>query len=89
MSASNQTCGNCQFWHRGSPGIARAERDPSLGPDEGACQLTLPFVIAVAGGIVSVWPVTHADRTCGEWDARDDAGPGGGEVIHLRPRPAA
>jgi hypothetical protein len=75
------SCATCRHWRRMGPKLANAQRDPSCASDQGTCERRAPTV--VQGDLpfpVSVFPVTHESRGCGEHAARShDGGPDGGE----------
>jgi hypothetical protein len=97
MSAE-QKCGNCAHWFQESPALATATRDLQAHPFIGACQRYLPAVVpdprvTNTEVFVAVFPTTHQDRTCGEWEPRHAGGGDGerepsqresGEVVPLR-----
>ncbi|MEH3122416.1 MAG: hypothetical protein PGN16_10640 [Sphingomonas phyllosphaerae] len=74
-------CATCTWWQRMGPRLANASRDPSASFEEGTCQAHAPVVQAAQTFPVSVFPVTHEDRFCGDWKARDGGGPDGDERI--------
>jgi len=78
---STTSCATCRHWRRMGPKLANAQRDPSSATDQGTCERRAPTV--VQGELpfpVSVFPVTHESRGCGEYAARNsNGGPGGGE----------
>ncbi len=79
---STNLCASCRHWHRTGPKLANAQRDPSCAADEGTCQRRAPSVVQGNSPFpVSMFPVTHESRGCGEWVARTGAGggPDGGE----------
>ena len=79
---SNISCATCRHWRRMGPRLANARRDPSCAADEGTCERRVPSVVqGNAPFPVSLFPVTHESRGCGEWVARTGAGggPEGGE----------
>lgn len=53
-------------------------------PYHGACHVNppVPHGSYAAAGVYGVFPVTHEDRFCAEWeDPEDDGGPDGGEEV--------
>ena len=81
---SANSCASCHHWRRMGPRLANAWRDPSCAADEGTCERRAPSVVQGDGPFpVSLFPVTHESRGCGEWIARSGAGggPDGGERV--------
>jgi hypothetical protein len=78
---SANSCASCRHWRRMGPRLANAQRDPSAAQDEGTCERRSPRVVQGNSPFpVSMFPVTHESRGCGEWVARTGAGgPDGGE----------
>jgi hypothetical protein len=79
---SANSCATCRHWRRMGPRLANAQRDPSAASDEGTCERRSPSVVQGNSPFpVSMFPVTHESRGCGEWVARIGAGggPDGGE----------
>ena len=79
---SADTCSTCAHWRRQAPTIATAIRRASPAPDVGTCQLIAPGVFMQAGIPVTLWPETHADRTCGDWMVSGPFDPNGGEEMN-------
>lgn len=78
------SCATCRHWRRMGPKLANAQRDPSAAQDEGTCERRSPSVVQGNSPFpVSMFPVTHESRGCGEWVARTGAGggPDGGERV--------
>lgn len=74
---SGNSCATCRHWHRTGPKLANAQRDPSCAADEGTCQRRAPSVVQGNSPFpVSMFPVTHESRGCGEWLQRTGAGGG-------------
>ncbi|MES3100057.1 hypothetical protein [Sphingomonas faeni] len=74
---SANSCATCRHWQRMGPKLANAQRDPSCAADEGTCERRAPSVVQGNSPFpVSMFPVTHESRGCGEWVVR--AGAGGG-----------
>ena len=74
---SANSCATCRHWRRMGPKLANAQRDPSCAADEGTCERRAPSVVQGNSPFpVSMFPVTHESRGCGEWVVR--AGAGGG-----------
>jgi hypothetical protein len=79
---SANSCATCRHWRRMGPRLANAQRDPSAASDEGTCERRSPSVVQGNSPFpVSMFPVTHESRGCGEWVAHNGAGggPDGGE----------
>lgn len=85
------TCRTCIWWSESAPGLAVATRDNDPVQDIGACERCPP--VPVFGGTVvqSRFPLTHADRSCGEYEGIDDddgdgdeIAPPSAEVVQLR-----
>lgn len=77
-----QTCATCIWWERQGPRLANAVRDPSASPATGTCQVRAPVVVQGGGFPVTLFPVTHESRFCGEWEGLDEGGDGdGGERV--------
>jgi hypothetical protein len=61
------------WWEPRAPALARAVRDPGLSAHEGACHVRPPVVVrTLLDAAVGAFPVTNANRYCGEWEDRDD-----------------
>ncbi len=74
---SANSCATCRHWHRTGPKLANAQRDPSCAADEGTCERRAPSVVQGNSPFpVSMFPVTHESRGCGEWVVRTGAGGG-------------
>ena len=74
---SGSSCATCRHWRRMGPKLANAQRDPSCAADEGTCERRAPRVVQGNSPFpVSMFPVTHESRGCGEWAARTGAGGG-------------
>jgi hypothetical protein len=74
---SANSCATCRHWRRMGPRLANAQRDPSAASDEGTCERRAPSVVQGNSPFpVSMFPVTHESRGCGEWVARIGAGGG-------------
>lgn len=82
-SCSTQRCETCRHWWRQGPEIATAVRGVRLTEQEGVCQAHGPSIVACGEMPVSLFPVTHESRTCGDWRPRfdGDGGPDDGETI--------
>ncbi len=81
---STASCASCRHWRRMGPKLSNAQRDPSSAADEGTCERRAPTVVQGNSSFpVSIFPVTHESRGCGEWVARTGAGggPDGGERV--------
>lgn len=94
MLADHSTCSTCIWWNRAAPCRATMMRDPTGGQDFlGTCELNAPVVVPGIGGLpISVFPQTHADRTCGHWADGTAGGDGdGGErtVVPFKQKEAA
>lgn len=79
---SATSCATCRHWHRTGPKLANAQRDPSSAADQGTCERRAPTVVQGNSSFpVSLFPVTHESRGCGEWGALlgISGGPNGGE----------
>ena len=79
MSAA--TCSTCAHWHRAAPPLATAIRHANPDQWVGTCQLLAPSLISQAGVPMTLFPQTHADRTCGDWMISGPHGPDDGEEI--------
>lgn len=80
MGCVGRNCGSCTWWERQGPQLAKATRDPSAPVDTGTCQAHAPVVMQTADRFpVSLFPVTHETRCCGEWKAIGGSGPDDGE----------
>lgn len=85
-------CATCLFWQRGGSMISAAARDPAATDDVGSCNVRSPFVAPSIHFPVGVFPQTHANRFCGDYEPRDeDDGDDGerepqpdGNVVELR-----
>lgn len=82
---SDRTCATCQWWERKGPRLANAVRDPSAHNDTGTCQAHAPMVVQATAFPVSLFPVTHETRFCGEWQGVDEGGGGGEKVANIVP----
>jgi hypothetical protein len=79
-NACEQSCATCRWWQRMGARLSNAIRDPGAAADTGTCQVRAPSVAQAAGPFpVSLFPVTHESRHCGEWKSQITGGPGGGE----------
>lgn len=82
MSHVGRNCGSCVWWQRRGPQLSKATRDPSAAADSGTCQAHAPVVVQDSDGFpVSLFPVTHETRCCGEWRSQEGRGPDGGETV--------
>ena len=90
---SPETCSTCVWWNRAAPCRATMLRDPQAEQFLGTCELNAPVVVPGIGGLpITVFPQTHADRTCGHWaDHRPVDGGDDGEpvVVPFQQREAA
>ena len=77
-----QTCASCRWWERKGPRLANASRDPSAATDTGTCQVHAPVVLQGSAEFpVSLFPVTHDSRHCGDWRPFGGGDPDDGETI--------
>jgi hypothetical protein len=84
IASATNSCATCRHWRRMGPRLANAQRDPSAAQDEGTCERRSPSVVQGNSPFpVSMFPVTHESRGCGEWVARTGTGggPDGGERV--------
>lgn len=70
------TCRNCIWWSEAAPGLAVATRDADPVTDVGACERHPPVPVFGGNSVQSRFPLTHADRSCGEYEGTDDDGDG-------------
>lgn len=88
MSCPERNCASCHWWSRMGPRLANASRDPSASGDCGTCQVHAPVVVPGDGSFpVSMFPVTHESRFCGDWrlGREGGSGPDGGERVMIFP----
>lgn len=72
------TCSQCVFWSQSQPAqtqMAAGFSRPPLPPGVGNCRRNSPVVfplppVAVASQPPTVWPVTHADDSCGDFKGK-------------------
>lgn len=84
------SCASCRHWRRMGPKLANAQRDPSAAQDEGTCERRAPSVVqGNAAFPVSMFPVTHESRGCGEWRGKAHPGPDGDGGERVVPFPGA
>lgn len=84
------SCASCRHWRRMGPKLATAQRDPSCAADEGTCERRAPSVFQVNSEFpVSMFPVTHESRGCGEWRGHAHPGPDGDGGERVVPFPGA
>jgi hypothetical protein len=77
------SCATCRHWRRMGPRLSNAQRDPSCAADEGTCERRSPSVVQGNSPFpVSMFPVTHESRHCGEWAARSGSGGGPSDGEH-------
>jgi hypothetical protein len=82
MGCVGRNCGSCAWWERQGPQLSKATRDPSAAADTGTCQVHAPVVVQGNSPFpVSMFPVTHETRSCGEWQGIGSDGPDGGETV--------
>jgi hypothetical protein len=83
MGPIGRNCASCVWWQRQGPQLSKAVRDPSSPPSQGTCQVHAPVVVQSTGAFpVSMFPVTHEARSCGDWQGRGEGGgPDGGETV--------
>lgn len=79
-------CGNCRWWEPQAPSLATATERYSVSPGVGACHARAPVVFNQGPGLspqeVTLFPETHQDRFCGDWDAPvEDDDPDDGEEV--------
>lgn len=76
MSCEEQNCSTCIWWERMGPRLSNASRDPSSPSDCGTCQARAPVVVPGSGQFpVSMFPVTHESRFCGDWEGMGEGAP--------------
>ena len=92
------TCFYCRHWEQHGIAFSAADPDAPLpesvaasacGPGLGPCRRYPPDLVGQPP--LARWPLVHAKRGCGEWEAvPDDPEPDDGErVIPFQPRAAA
>lgn len=82
MGCVSRNCGSCMWWERQGPQLSRATRDPSAAIDTGTCQIHAPVVVQGNSPFpVSMFPVTHETRCCGDWQGIVSDDPDGGETV--------
>lgn len=83
MTCPDQSCATCIWWERKGPRLANASRDPSAAHDTGTCQAHAPIVVQGNSPFpVSMFPVTHESRFCGDWEGEYQGGDSdGGEKV--------
>lgn len=83
-------CRTCYWWSNVHPPLATGTRFPAgADPEIGTCHVDPPVLIR-APVPVSMYPATHADRHCAQWQPADGPEGGGGEEIgtgHILPFP--
>jgi len=72
MTQRPKNCRSCVWWRESAS--TRAEKTTALrDPDIGTCQARPPWVfIAPNGEAISLFPSTHADRFCRDWQTRNE-----------------
>ena len=89
LTGCARSCATCAWWERMGPRLANATRDPSAMPETGTCQVHAPVVVPGGGFPLSLFPVTHQSRFCGECQAIGTGGGGDdGERIIAFPVPS-
>lgn len=87
---ARQKCATCAHWQRMGARLSSATRDPGAAADTGTCQVRAPVVVQGEGPFpVSLFPVTHETRHCGDWASPASDGPNGGERASSRPHVGA
>jgi tripartite-type tricarboxylate transporter receptor subunit TctC len=88
---SDRNCSTCAFWFEDHP--ARADEpnvNDGVGAYVGVCQTAPPVMVDTQrAGLVSVYPVTHASRSCRFWQAIPDDEDDGERVVVQMERRAA
>lgn len=70
--ADPASCATCRHWHEGAPPLSAASLNPQAKANVGTCQLYAPVLTESRWFLVSMFPETHADRSCGDWEERPD-----------------
>lgn len=84
---TDRTCATCRWWHQGAPPLATASRHATPVPSVGTCQLYAPVLAETRWFPVTMFPETHADRTCGDWQEGlepDDGERASADVVPIR-----
>lgn len=76
----NPCCRTCIWWSEHAPSLAVAIRDPDPVADVGACERHPPIPVGAGAAVQARFPLTHGDRSCGEYEATDDDD-GDGEAL--------
>lgn len=82
MSGSVETCATCGYWSSDLPAVATGFRRPAgSDPEVGSCHASAPWICEREGGLVTVFPATHARQFCGEWTPAGDGTHDGAKVV--------
>ena len=79
---TERCCRTCYWWSNAQPPLATGVCFPAgSNPDIGTCHVMPPTLIR-APIPMSMFPSTHADRHCAEWQPSDGPDDGAREDVH-------